>query len=418
MRNGARRFFLRWRVQWWVLAIYGLAVGVGAVALPPLVAAESGALPTVSKQGPEPELESKPDSLPRQTAYLILLKGEVNDRLARHVLDGLERATAAGAQAVIIEIDTFGGELDAAVQMRDALLDLPLETIAFINKRAISAGALVALATHEIVMAPGATIGAATPVRVTWRGTEPAGEKAISYFRKEMKATAESREHPGELAEAMVDPDVVVSGVVEKGKLLTLTTREALELRLATAEHGNLERLLSAFQLTLPSESQAEAQRAAEQSRASRWWGQVRAWQGWVIAGLGLLMAEMMLPGFFILWFGVGALVASLLAYLGVPWGIQVAVFLGSSSLLLVFSRTIFRTKFLRSPQTVRTNVEALKGRPGIVLSPIEGSVKPGLVKVGGEDWSAVCEEETQITKGANVEVLEVVGNKVRVKTI
>ena len=220
------------------------------------------------------------------------------------------------------------------------------------------------------------------------------------------------------MAEAMVDPDVVVSGVVEKGKLLTLTTREALELRLATAEHGNLERLLSAFQLTLPSESQAEAQRAAEQSRASRWWGQVRAWQGWVIAGLGLLMAEMMLPGFFILWFGVGALVASLLAYLGVPWGIQVAVFLGSSSLLLVFSRTIFRTKFLRSPQTVRTNVEALKGRPGIVLSPIEGSVKPGLVKVGGEDWSAVCEEETQITKGAKVEVLEVVGNKVRVKTI
>jgi membrane protein implicated in regulation of membrane protease activity len=66
----------------------------------------------------------------------------------------------------------------------------------------------------------------------------------------------------------------------------------------------------------------------------------------------------------------------------------------------------------------VRTNVEALKGRPGIVLSPIEGSVKPGLVKVGGEKWSAVCEEETHITKGSRVEVLEVVGNKVRVKAI
>jgi membrane-bound ClpP family serine protease len=418
MGNEARRVFLLWSVQWCVLAIYGIAVGVGAVALLPLVVAEAGALPTVSQQSPEPGLEPKPESLPLQTAYLILLKGEVNGRLMSRVFKGLERATAVGAQVVIIEIDTFGGELDAAVQIRDALLDLPLQTIAFINKRAISAGALVALATHEIVMAPGATIGAATPLRVTWTGTELAGEKAISYFRKEMKTTAESREHPGELAEAMVDTDVVVPGVVEKGKLLTLTTREALDLKLAAAQHGSLEDLLAAFQFALPAESQAEAQRVTEQSTASRWWGQVRAWQGWLIAGLGLLVAEMMLPGFFLLWFGVGALLVSLLAYLGVQWGIQVGVFLGSSSLLLVFSRTIFRTKFLRSPQTVRTNVEALKGRPGIVLSPIEGSVKPGLVKVGGEKWSAVCEEETHITKGSRVEVLAVVGNKVRVKKI
>ena len=77
--------------------------------------------------------------------------------------------------------------MDAAVEIRDALLDVRLHTIAFINKRAISAGALIALAAHDIVMAPGTTIGAATPMQVTLTGSKPAGEKTVSYFRKEMK---------------------------------------------------------------------------------------------------------------------------------------------------------------------------------------------------------------------------------------
>ena len=59
----------------------------------------------------------------------------------------------------------MGGRVDAAVQIRDALLDSPVRTIAFVDKRAISAGALIALASENIVMAPGGTIGAATPIQ-------------------------------------------------------------------------------------------------------------------------------------------------------------------------------------------------------------------------------------------------------------
>ncbi|MCH8266696.1 MAG: hypothetical protein IH846_04205 [Acidobacteria bacterium] len=319
---------------------------------------------------------------------------------------------------VVIEIDTFGGELGAAVEIRDALLDSNLRTIAFINRRAISAGALIALATHEIVMAPGATIGAAAPLRVTWTGLEPAGEKTISYFRKEMKATAESREHPGALAEAMVDADVVISEVVEKGKLLTLTTQEALRLKLAAAQHEDREDLLQAYNLELLEESLAQAAQAAERAGIRGWLGQISAWQVWVILGLVLGLAEMLLSGFFLLWFGVGALLASLLAFLGVPRGAQIGVFLASSFLLLIFSRTIFKSVLFRSPHGVATNVEALLGRTGMVLKAIEGSLQPGSVKLGGEVWSAVSDDETHIAKGAKVQVLEIVGNKVRVKPV
>ena len=297
-------------------------------------------------------------------------------------------------------------------------MDTPLRVIAFVNKRAISAGALLALASHEIVMAPGSTIGAATPVRLTWTGSEPAGEKAISYFRKEMKATAESRNHPGALAEAMVDADVVVPEVVEKGKLLTLTTQEALTLKLAAAKSEDLEHLLETYKLELVAESRKEAARAAEAVDARGWFEQFRTWHVWLLLGLALVVVEILIPAFFVLWFGVGALVAALLAFLGMSQVIQVSAFLAISFLLLVFSRTIFQSTLFRSQQSVATNVEALKGQQAIVLKAIDGSLKTGSVKIGGEVWSAICEEETQILEGAKVEVLDVVGNKVRVKPI
>ncbi len=411
-------------MQSWRIGLYSVRCSLLLIVIACALASSFvGAGATPSSGSGEEVKQAEPavgQETPQTKAYLILIRGEVNTRLARRVREALEKATEAGAGVAIVEIDTFGGELVAAVEIRDALLDARLRTIAFINKRAISAGALVALATHDIVMAPGATIGAATPLRLTWTGPEPAGEKVISYFRKEMKATAESRGHPGALAEAMVDPDVVVPGIVEKGKLLTLTTQEAVRLRLAAAQSESLEQLLQAYSLELLAESRAEAEaaRAVEQARGRGWFGQFHAWQVWIILGLIFALAEMLIPGFFILWFAVGAFLASLLAFLGVPRALQVGVFLAISFLLLVFSRTIFKSYLLRGRESVPTNVEALKGRTGLVRKVIDGSLKPGYVKVGGEVWSAICEDGAQIAKGAKVEVLEVVGNKVRVKPV
>jgi membrane-bound serine protease (ClpP class) len=141
--------------------------------------------------------------------------------------------TLLGAAAVVLDINTFGGRVDAAVAMRDTLVNAPVRTIAFINPRAISAGALIALASETIVMADGGTIGAATPVVSGGDQPQVADEKSVSYVRKEFGATAERRGRPTRFAEAMVDADVEIADVVEKGKLLTLTTSEALTHKVA-----------------------------------------------------------------------------------------------------------------------------------------------------------------------------------------
>jgi membrane-bound serine protease (ClpP class) len=98
---------------------------------------------------------------------------------------------------------------------------------AFVNSRAFSAGALVSLAAREIYYAPGAVIGAATPV--DGAGTK-APEKIVSAMRSEMRALAEARGRDVRIAEAMVDEDIAIPEVVEAGKLLTLTRGEAVRL--------------------------------------------------------------------------------------------------------------------------------------------------------------------------------------------
>ena len=171
----------------------------------------------------------------------------------------------AGAAAVILEINTFGGRLDAAVLIRDAFLNARVRTVAFVNKRAISAGALIALAAEKIVMADGGTIGAATPVQIGQPGSpaQPVEEKTVSFVRKEFRATAESRKRPPLIAEAMVDADVEIPGLIQKGKLLTLTTEEALKHKVADFRadtlEGVLERLgLAGAEVRRPSPNWAE----------------------------------------------------------------------------------------------------------------------------------------------------------------
>jgi len=228
-----------------------------------------------------------------------------------------------------------------------------------------------------------------------------------------MKATAESRNHPTALAEAMVDPDVVIPGVIEKGKLLTLTTQEALALKLAAAQSDDLEQLLQTYGLELITKD-----RSAQGWDVRNWFKQFRTWHVWLILGLVLAAAEIFVSGFFLLWFAVGALLASLLAWLQVPPSVQIGTFLVSSLLLLVFSRTVLRSILFQSQANIATNIEALIGRNGIVMKTIEGDLKRGSVKIGGEVWSAVCADDIEITEGSKIEVLEIVGNKVTVKPL
>ncbi len=178
--------------------------------------------------------------------YVAPIEGMIDLGLAPFVQRVLTEATQEGAAAVILEINTFGGRVDAAVLIRDALLNARVPTVAFINKRAISAGALISLAAEKIVMTNGGTIGAATPVQMGQPGApaQPVEEKTVSYVRKEFRSTAEARKRPPLIAEAMVDADVQIPGLIEKGKLLTLTTDEALKHKVADFRAETLESVL------------------------------------------------------------------------------------------------------------------------------------------------------------------------------
>ncbi|MCA9738356.1 MAG: hypothetical protein KC645_12095, partial [Gemmatimonadetes bacterium] len=112
----------------------------------------------------------------------------------------------------------------AAERIADAVRDTEVPVYAFVNRRAFSAGALIALATDRVYMLPGSVIGAATPVGGTG---EKAPEKIVSAMRSEMRALAEEHGLDPRVAEAMVDEEIEIEGVIERGKLLTLTTAEA-----------------------------------------------------------------------------------------------------------------------------------------------------------------------------------------------
>ena len=190
----------------------------------------------------------------QSVVYVVPIEGKIDLGLAPFVKRVLDEAAESGAAAVALRINTFGGRVDAAVQIRDALLGARVRTVAYVDKRAISAGALIALAAEDLVMAGGGTIGAAMPVQAGKSGApaEAVGEKTVSYVRKEFRATAESRKRPPLLAEAMVDADVAIRGVIGKGKLLTLTTEEALKHKLVDFRADSLEGALEKLGLVTP----------------------------------------------------------------------------------------------------------------------------------------------------------------------
>lgn len=174
--------------------------------------------------------------------YVVEITETIDLGLAPYLARVLGEAEDAGAAAVVVDIDTPGGRLDAVIQMRDALIDSPLRTLALVDASAFSAGALVAIACEEIHMTPGAVMGAATPVQ---GGTgEVADEKTISAVRATFASTAEERGRDPEIAEAMVDTDVEIDGLVEQGSLLTLTASQAVDVGYAESIVTNRAALL------------------------------------------------------------------------------------------------------------------------------------------------------------------------------
>lgn len=165
----------------------------------------------------------------KSPVYVITLDGAVEKGFARFLARALGEAEENGAQAVILEINTLGGMLDAAFDIGDRISASTVPVHAYVHNRAISAGAYIALCCRSLYMSPGSTIGAAEP-RSLLGGGETADEKTVSVLEKEMRAVAERQGKDPLVAAAMVRQEIAIEGLITEDRLLTLSDSEALEI--------------------------------------------------------------------------------------------------------------------------------------------------------------------------------------------
>lgn len=183
--------------------------------------------------------------------YVVPISGMIDNALAMYIDRAVADAEEANSAAIIFHVDTFGGLVDAADQIRKTVLDTDVRTIVFIEHNAASAGALISYAADTIIMAPGSSIGAATVVEGV--GGDAAPDKYQSYMRGMMRATAEANGRDPDIAEAMVDQEIEIEGISEAGQVLTLSTAEAIELGVADGEAENIEAVYTLMGLEIES---------------------------------------------------------------------------------------------------------------------------------------------------------------------
>lgn len=196
-----------------------------------------------------------------ESVYLIPINGTIDLGLPPFIERTLKEAKTKNASAVVFDINTFGGRVDAATQIKDAILGADITTIAFINRRAISAGALISLSCEKIYMTGGALIGAATAVDMSGK---KGSEKVISFMREEMASTAEKRGRSKDIARGMVDEDlsfthlfingdsILVNDIEgrKEGKLISLTTEQALKYDIADGNFEDINTLIDSLGYT------------------------------------------------------------------------------------------------------------------------------------------------------------------------
>jgi membrane-bound serine protease (ClpP class) len=142
--------------------------------------------------------------------YHLKISTDIDNVVARHVERTVAIAERRGAKLIIVEINTPGGLLLGAWRVSDSLVSTSIPTVAWINKDAASAGAMITYSCDYIVMAPGATFGACVPMLalpMPKEMPENITEKFISYTREQLRSLASANGHDADIAEAMVDAD-------------------------------------------------------------------------------------------------------------------------------------------------------------------------------------------------------------------
>jgi membrane-bound serine protease (ClpP class) len=178
---------------------------------------------------------------------VIPITGTVDDGMAHLVERSVDEANRTNARAILLTVNSPGGLVSSAFRIRDALFSAQEPVDAYVAQRAYSAAALITLSANRIIMAPGASIGAAEPVEAG--GAVPPSDKIISALRGEFESTAERTHHSPQIAGAMVDKNANLPEYKRAGMVLTLNTDDAVRAGVAEGMAPDLNAALAELKL-------------------------------------------------------------------------------------------------------------------------------------------------------------------------
>jgi len=180
----------------------------------------------------------------QKKVFTFAIDKDIDPGMNRRVKLAIDQAEALKVDVILIEMDTYGGAVTDADEIRTRILESKIPVYVFINKDAASAGALISIACDSIYMAPGASIGAATVVNGTDGAAAP--DKYQSYMRSMMRSTAEATGRNPQIAEAMVDEKLVVPGISDSSSVITFSVAEAIQNGFCEGEYATAKEILAA----------------------------------------------------------------------------------------------------------------------------------------------------------------------------
>ena len=350
------------------------------------------------------------------TVWLTDLNAEVSSGQVQSLVEDLAAAERAGAELVILRIDTPGGLLEPMRVLIQAILDSPVPIVGYVTPagaRASSAGTYILAATHVAVMAPATNVGSEKPVFIGFGEIDEDSKlKATNDASAQMRALAQLRNRNAEWLEQSV--------VAAKN----ITAEEALALGvidLIAVNQNDLLKQLQGRRIQM-SEREIVLETANLEPKESTPF-EAFSWPTvWLLFGIALIVLELLLTTFISLFFGLGALVTALALTLGLPaggWPVW-SVFLGSSVLLLFGARARFKQYFV-GDEFAEGDSELDAGLLGQRVQYVSGftTEQPGegLVQFRGSNWQARSEAAT-VSAEAQLEIVKFKSNTLWIKEI
>lgn len=230
-----------------------------------------------------------------KNVYIVPIKEDITPAVHQYVQHNLSIIDGdPNAAAIIFEIDTYGGRIDSAEQISQLILNTNVPTISFVNTKAESAGVLLTISSDIIAMAPGSTIGSAETI--------PNTEKILSTWVSILKSTAETTGRDEVLVSAMADKSISIPNIVDKDRLLNLTTAEAKSIEFVDIVGEDYDEILNSLSISYDNIVKAETTNSV---RLARFASNTYIAPILLAAGFIGLVAEIIMPGF-----GIGGTVS------------------------------------------------------------------------------------------------------------